>query len=240
MSEQNQLFPATTIEENKGPVEPAKKNGERKIFNVKSVKEMTYQILDFKEEYSNLIGVPEARFNMMAYGPSGSGKSTWMIKFADYLADSFGKTLYACYEERTNKTLQDRINECNIQSRKLYFGRDLSFEELKKKMKANHYHFVIIDSVQYANFSIEQLEDFRMTFKKKKRMGLIFVSFGTGLGKTDGAKELLHASDVKLYFHNGKVLSHGRYIKEQIEQVIFTPLKKEAEEVSEENGIQNP
>lgn len=223
-------------------------NGERKIFNVKSVLELKYEILDFGtptdglpaamrdhgQHIRELISVPERNFNGMAYGASGSGKSTWVLKFAWLFSLMFGKTLYATYEERTNKTLQDRIINLGISKAnapKLYFGRDLTFEEVKHKIKSNHYKLVVIDSVQYSDFTIDMLHDLRLTFKRKK-IAFFFVSFGTSKGKTDGAKDLLHASDVKLYFHNGKVLSHGRYIEQQIEKVLFTPLKQEEVEES--------
>lgn len=182
----------------------------RKIMNVKTVRSLNYHTLDMGE-FTKYMGQPEARFIAMLYGESGSGKSVFALRLANFLADNHGKTLYNSHEERVNKTIQDRVLEWKISSSKLYFGNALSFEEMTEAIRKNYYRFVVIDSVQYMAFTYDQLRELRAMFKRRS-LGVILVSFGASEGNPDKARELLHASDVKLYFKQGTLKSVSRYL----------------------------
>ena len=194
-----------------------------KILSIKTIKKKQYETIDLGE-YNTLLGVMQSRFIMMCYGPSGSGKSVFVLKLAESLS-AHGKVLYNSHEEKDNKTLQDRVNEFNINSPKLYIGVSLNFVQMLDKIKANHYHFVVIDSVQYMNFTYDQLKQLCDTFKKKKKFGIVMVSFGNTMGNPDRAKELLHASDVKCFFKHGNLDIVSRYLKNPIKKILFNPNK---------------
>jgi len=147
----------------------------------------------------------------MVYGPPGSGKSTWVLLFVNYLASVYGKVLYNSHEEKLNKTLQDRVRDYlpNGSHPKLYFAPAWPFDYLMAKIKTNKYRVIVIDSVQYMNFSYEQLKQLRDVYKKRQII-LVLVSFGTDLNKPVGDTKLLHASDVKIYINDGKLYSKAR------------------------------
>jgi hypothetical protein len=195
----------------------------RLIFNVKTIREKRFDTIHLDNTYGKLMGDPESKFIAMFYGPSGSGKSVFTLKFANIYANTVGKVLYNSHEEKVNQTIQERIIKFNIHSPKLYFGNALKFDEMVHKIERNHYRLVIIDSVQYMALTYEQLKDLRHTFAKRK-LALIMVSFGTGLGNpTSSFKDHLHASDVKGYFHNGKLTMISRYTHKPAITNLFNP-----------------
>jgi len=195
----------------------------RTIFNVKTIREKRFDTIHLDNYYRNLFGDPESKFTAMCYGPSGSGKSVFTLRFANYYADLIGKALYNSHEERVNQTIQERIVKFNIHSPKLFFGNALKYDEMIHKIERNHYRLVIIDSVQYMDFTYEQYKELRRTFAKRK-LAIVMVSFGTGLAKPDPSfKDHLHASDVKGFFHNGKLTMISRYTHKPSITSLFNP-----------------
>ncbi len=195
----------------------------RNIYNIKSIQERNYKILDLGK-YSPLMGRPENRFTAMMYGESGSGKSVFTLQFADYYSHYYGKVLYNSHEEGVNQTIKDRITDFDIKSPKLWVGNKLDYEQMCHKIERNYYRLVVVDSVQYMNFSFEQLKEMRERFKKR-HLSIVLVSFGQSQGKPAGAGaiDLLHASDIKLFFKNGTCHSHGRYLSKPVSQRLFVP-----------------
>lgn len=193
----------------------------RTLFNLRQISEKKYVEIDLGEEFSSLMGKPEARFAAMAYGPSGSGKSVFALRLANEFSKRYGKTLYVSHEEAANKTLRDRIAEYGIDSKKLWIADQWSFEKVLEKNRTGHYRLLVFDSVQYMRFTPEQLKTLFAAFPKRK-MAVLLISFGSSKpGSTDGANKLLHACDVKLHFYQGQVYSHGRYIKHPIKKQLF-------------------
>jgi len=193
----------------------------RKIYNIKSIQARNYNILDLGL-YASYMGKPESKFVAMNYGGSGSGKSVHALKFSDFYARHYGKVLYNSHEEAIHKTIQDRINDFEISAPKLYVGDRLSYEEMCYKIERNYYRLAVIDSVQYMNFTMPQLHEMRERFKKRN-LSILMVSFGDSKGNPTNAKPLLHASDIKLFFKDGKVHSHGRYLSKPVDKVLFVP-----------------
>lgn len=198
-----------------------KKPQERRvqIYSVKRIRKKKFREVKL-DEYGELMGAIEARCNIICYGSSGSGKTVFTIKLANHLSKTYGKTLYASHEEDTNKSVVDRIEQWGIDGENMFFAGRMSFDDFMEKVKKNKYRVIVIDSLQYAEFTYDQLKKFREVFKKRHII-LIMISFGTALGKTLGFNDHLHASDVKLYFNQGVVTSHGRYIGKPIKKTLF-------------------
>jgi archaellum biogenesis ATPase FlaH len=196
----------------------------REIFNVRTIRERKYHTLGMGDYYTSLFGEPEAKFIAMCYGPSGSGKSVFTLQLANYMAENIGKVLYNSHEERVNQTIQQRIQEYGITSGKLFFGNALSFEKMMDKIRRNHYRVAVIDSVQYMDFTYDQLRELRAAFAKR-HLSVIMVSFGSSESNPDRAKDLLHASDIKLFFKAGSVKAVSRYTGKVISRQLFRPLR---------------
>lgn len=193
----------------------------RKIFSIKSIREKRYRYASLDPYYAALMGEPEMRFVAMFYGKSGSGKSVFCLKFADYYARNFGKVLYNSHEERTGKTIQDRIKEYDIYANRLWVADRMSFDEMCKSIEKNYYRMVVIDSVQYMGFTMDQLKELLERFSKR-HLAVVMVSFGTKLGSPVGGTDLLHASDIKGFFFNGQVHFISRYLNRPVNKQLFS------------------
>ncbi len=195
---------------------------QREIFSIKSIKEKKYQRMDILPEYAALMGCPEKKFTGLAYGESGSGKSVYVLQFANYFAKHFGKVLYNSHEERVSQTIQDRVNNFNIDAQRLFIANGLPFDRMCNYIEKNYYRLVIIDSVKYMSFTIDQLKKMRERFAKRQ-LSIFMVDFGSAKGSPASGKDLLHASDIKMYFKNGKVNSISRYTDKPSEKQLFMP-----------------
>lgn len=195
---------------------------QREIFNIKSIKEKKYHRMELSSDYAALMGYPEKKFTGIAYGESGSGKSVYVLKFANYFAKHFGKVLYNSHEERVSQTIQDRVNNFSIDAERLYIANGLPFDRMCTYIEKNYYRLVIIDSVKYMNFTIDQLKEMRERFAKRQ-LSIFMVDFGASKGSPASGKDLIHASDIKMYFKNGKVNSISRYMDKPADKQLYIP-----------------
>jgi len=193
-----------------------------RIINIKTLKGKRYDEIDMGDYYNSLLGVMEAKTSIFIYGTSGSGKSVFIITLADFFANKFGKVLYCSYEEATKKSIRDRSNNFKIESPRLYVGENIGFDYLIEKIRRNYYRMVILDSVQYMQFTYEQLKELNTQFKKRKLI-LVLVSFGTAYKKPSCNNSIMHACDVKIFFDAGIATVDSRYLPEVRKTRIFTP-----------------
>ncbi len=173
--------------------------------------------------YAEVIGDNDGNCNIMIYGPAGSGKSVLALELAYELAQLFGKALYNSHEEKTNRTFRRRALDFLPPFNpdvKFHIAEEYDYDTVCAYIQKSKYRVIVIDSVQYAQFTAEQLKALRLRFRRRKLI-LIMVSFGTTVNKTRGADELLHACDVKLHVSGGKLTSHGRGLSEWVTKDLF-------------------
>lgn len=194
---------------------------EHRIISIKTLKEKKYETVDMGK-YNELFGDVEAKFIMMCYGPSGSGKSVFVLQFLEELT-KHSKALYNSHEERLRKTIQQRTINFNINSSKIAIGESLPFDVMLEKIKANHYTYLVLDSIQYMDFTYEQLKELVEFTKRKKKFGIIMVSFGNTMDNPTRAIDHLHAADLKCFFKNGSVTITSRYTDQPIRKQLFSP-----------------
>lgn len=194
----------------------------KRIFSVKAIKQKRYEFLDLEPKYKELMGEPERNFTAILYGESGSGKSVFALQFAEYFADNFGKVLYNSHEEGANKTIQDRVNNFEVDAKRLWIADCFDFEEMCDYIQRNYYRLVIIDSVKYMRFTIEQLKELRERFSRRQ-ITILMIDFGAAKGSPASGKDLIHASDVKMFFKNGTVHSTSRYLDKPNQKQLFKP-----------------
>jgi predicted ATP-dependent serine protease len=194
---------------------------EHRIISIKTLKEKKYETIDLGD-YNKLFGIIQSKFIIMLYGPSGAGKSVFALQLCEELS-KHGKLLYNSHEERDKKTIQDRVVNFNINSAKIALGISLPFEVMLEKIKSNHYGYVVLDSIQYMDFTYEQLKQLIEATKRKRRFGIIMISFGNTVDNPTRAIDHLHASDVKCFFKNGNVTVTSRYTDQPIHKPLFSP-----------------
>ena len=196
----------------------------KQIYSVKALKDKKFKTLEFNDFYKSLFGNPQRNFVAMCYGESGSGKSVFLLQFADYFAKNFGKTLYNSHEEGANQTVVDRINNFGIDANKLFIANALNFDEMCEKIEKNYYRLIIIDSVKYMGFTFAQLKELRTRFAKHQIV-IMMVDFGKSEGTPNNGVDLLHASDVKMFFKSGNVSSVSRYLSKPVKIQLFNKNK---------------
>jgi len=195
---------------------------EHRYLSIGQLKAKKYETIDLGERFRPLFGLLQTKFVIMFYGESGSGKSVLTLELCEELA-GHGKTLYNSHEERDNKTLQDRVNNFKIDSKKITIGVSVPFDEMINKIKRGHYSYVVIDSVQYMAFTYDQLKLLIEVGKRKKKFGIIMVSFGNTEGNPKNAVDHLHASDVKCFFKKGAMHVKSRYLNQPKSVRLFDP-----------------
>jgi len=196
-----------------------------RYLSIGQLKAKKYETIDLGERYNTLFGIMQTKFVIMMYGRSGCGKSVLTLQLCDELS-KHGKVLYNSHEERDNKTLQDRVNDFEISSKKITIAVSVPFDAMYEKIKRGHYSYVVIDSVQFMSFTYEQLKQLIQAFKKKKKFGIIMVSRGDAKYNPKGAVEHLHACDVKCYLKNGHIDIESRYLKAPVSKRLFAPEKQ--------------
>lgn len=192
------------------------------IFSIDALKKKKYQSLELDPCYTELMGTPERVVTILMYGESGSGKSVYALKFAEYFANTFGKSFYNSHEEGANQTIQDRINNFNINANRLWIGDCYDFEELCDHIQRTYCKLIVIDSVKYMRFTVEQLKELRERFARRQ-LSIVMIDFGASKGNPASGKDLLHASDIKMYFKDGMVHSISRYLKNPVKKRLFIP-----------------
>lgn len=194
-----------------------------RIINLKTLKDKKYDEIDMGEHYNQLFGQIESRTSFFMYGTSGSGKSVFVMQLANFFCKKFkAKGLYVSHEEALKKSMQDRTKNFKIESTKLFIGENLDFETLLYKIKRNYYRMVIIDSVQYMQFTYDQLKELNKTFTKRKLIPIL-VSFGTAYKKPTCNNDIMHACDVKIFFDAGVATIDSRYLDTIKKVRLFTP-----------------
>lgn len=175
----------------------AKKTNKPTSINLSELQNMKFDTLAFSQNYFDLIGLPESNFYAVIYGDAGQGKSTWTIKFAEYLANNFGKVLYNSSEEGLSKSLQNKAKEIN--SEYLHFSNCKDYNSLSSQIKKQHYRFIIIDSINDMKLSPENLQGLRKEFFK---CGFVGILQSTKDGKFKGSNEFAHDADIKIRLTN--------------------------------------
>lgn len=200
-------------------------------YNINEIMRRNYQSLNLGEYYTSLMGVPEPKFVGMFYGQPGGGKSVFAIQFADYLAKHHGKVYYNSHEERIKRTLRMRIEEFDINATKrLQFGDAVPFNRMMDKIQSNHYRFIFIDSVQYMQFTFDQLQEMSHHFRKRL-LSIIMISFGASWGNPDKARELLYASDIKAFFYMEDDYGMAKFASRYKSTIVKTELFQVQEEI---------
>ena len=163
---------------------------------------MKFNTLGFKDKWLNFMGDPSVGFTMMVFGSPKFGKSYLCLDFAGYLARHHGKVLYVAYEEKLDKTLQDKIKDKNVFHENLILSDSLPGD-------LSAYDFVFLDSVNKLGLSPKDLEILKSL---NKGVSFIYVFQATKDGQFKGSNEFQHDVDVVVEVPEiGKAVQYGRF-----------------------------
>lgn len=153
--------------------------------------------LNFNYRWSALLGKPAKNFTMMIHGEPGGGKTTLLLKFAQYLAENFGKVIFISSEEFAATTLTSKVKELFNE-----FPPNLHFTESVKNYDLSDYDFIVLDSVNDLGLSVA---DFKQLKQEYPTAAFILLLQHTKAGQFKGGKEWEHETEIAGEIINGVV-----------------------------------
>ena len=154
--------------------------------------------LKFKGEWYDFLGEPDPSFLMIISSLPGHGKTLFCLKFANYLAQNFGRVIFFENEmdEIRTKRLFDFLGERPSPNLDFNFKAD-NPQAITRVLDSGRYQFCFVDSIQMSNFDDEH--DL-WELKKRYKMGFVGISFANGKGGTRGSIVKQHQGDVTIEF----------------------------------------
>ena len=187
------------------------------ILSASELETMDYDKYIFGEDrFGNFIGNPAVGFHAIVFALPKAGKSIWSMQFADYLANHFGNVLYIASEEGFKGTIKDKITEWTTNRTHLKFANFKGYEEIKDNISG--YEFVFIDSLDFANITVDEMEELK---ELNPTTSFITVKQVTKDGKFRGSQEYAHNCDIIVEIIEGIAYQKGRY-NPKAEMEVFT------------------
>lgn len=187
------------------------------ILSASELETMDYDKYIFGEDrFGNFIGNPAVGFHAIVFALPKAGKSIWSMQFADYLANHFGNVLYIASEEGFKGTIKDKITEWTTNRTHLKFANFKGYEEIKDNISG--YEFVFIDSLDFANITVDEMEELK---ELNPTTSFVTVKQVTKDGKFRGSQEYAHNCDIIVEIIEGIAYQKGRY-NPQAEMEVFT------------------
>jgi hypothetical protein len=151
-----------------------------------------------------LFGMPSKNFTMMFHGEPHNGKTIFLLKLAQYLAETFGNVLYVSSEEFASTTMTKKVNEFLTP-----FPTRLHFTENLEDADLSQYQFVILDSVNDLGLKINEYREMR---KAHPETAFVFILQHTKAGDFRGGKDWEHLAEIVGEVHKGVVtITKNRY-----------------------------
>jgi hypothetical protein len=194
------------------------------IMNSEQLINYQYKTLPFTGKFYDLIGEPSHNAHIVVYGLPKNGKSIFSTQLAKYLSQNFGKVLYVSAEEGFSVTLQKKARDFAEGNANFDFANFRRFEEIQEAMRERPYMAVVIDSVNFAKITAEQVEQL-----KAENPNTMFITIhqATKQGQARGSQEYIHNADTIIRVHEGIATSMGRF-NEGGEYIVFEKKKEVA------------
>ncbi len=161
--------------------EPVKIDRPPRTYSLKQIMELKSESYTLSDKYAKSFGKLGVKSILVFRGAPKTGKSTYLLEFAVYLAETFGRVLYVFAEEaiKNNEDLKRRITDLGVDVEHVNNLRCVNTTNKKHihhYVKRGGYRFVFIDSIQVCDFTASDLENWLVDFNKKKRLMWILVS----------------------------------------------------------------
>ena len=166
-----------------------------------------YNELPFSGKWQMLLGKPAQNFHALVFGKPKMGKSYFAVSLAKYLSN-FGRVLYIAAEEGFSSTLKKKIADFGLQNSRVDFANFRDFMQVKNILRAEHYDFVFIDSVNYMRLLPEQVEELKNMLPES---GFVTVQQATKQGYARGSQEFGHNCDIIVEIVDGVAYAQGRF-----------------------------
>lgn len=182
-----------------------------RAFSVYDVLSSNRDVTEFSGEWAEVIGHPELRGCWIVWGQSFNGKTSFTMKLCKYLCE-FDKVIYNSLEEGVSRTMQialERFKMKDVARRFTVLDGEV-MEDLKLRLsKRKSANIIIIDSIQYAQFSYADYKQLKKCFPNKL---FIFVSHAEGnLPEGRLANKIRYDAPVKIHVEGYRAFINSRY-----------------------------
>ncbi len=166
-----------------------------KAFGASDIEKWQFEHINLPEIWSNHIGDLCKGTVIHVRGNSGEGKTSYLFQLTKVLAANFGRVLYNSVEQGKSRSIQaeyQRQNMAEVSGKWALANRDCKqFAGFMKK--ARMYRVLVLDSVDWAKWSLEQIMELIDRYGKTK---IIILVTWARLNEVNNA--IMHASDVKV------------------------------------------
>ena len=175
---------------------------QNRIMNSQDFAKMKFDTIGFTGKWLDFIGDPSKGFTAMVFGRPKMGKSYLCMEFAGYLARNHGKVLYVAKEEDLHATLQNKLNDLQVQHPNLTVSNYLPDS-------LSGYEYVFIDSVNKMGLEPNDLDELKAA---NPNVSFIYVFQSTKNGAFRGSQHFQHDVDVVIEIpEKGQATQYGRF-----------------------------
>jgi len=172
-----------------------------KIIDTNQLLNMEFDLYKLADGFQNVFGHPEKGFIGMIQGLPGSGKSSFMVKFASYFHNNFGRVCYLPLEEGLSFTFKKKIEEYAT-----YGNFDIIIETTPSKIQklSENYDIVVVDSISHLEFNASDIEEITR-YRKTTNTSFIFIVHENKDGSYKGSSSIAHLVDIQFKATAGNI-----------------------------------
>lgn len=160
----------------------------QKSISSKELRSKSFDVLPIEGQWEAFLGHPERGFLLMLHGTPFSGKSSLCLRLLDYLS-AFGSCLYISAEEGISESFKRKVQKHLSPSSEVTIVEDRFASSIKRTVPK--FDFAVIDSIQAATLSTEDLESLI-----GEKTSIIGVLQSTKDGNYRGGADYAHLADI--------------------------------------------
>lgn len=206
--------------------------GPNKI-KVPDMEGVSYDFYTFIPKWRDFLGDVSKNFHAIIHGKPKQGKSILAVQLADYLTNH-GDVMYIASEEGLRPTFIKKMEDfATSTNTNMEVSNWRNMEEIRNGLKEQKYDFVVIDSINFAKLTPEDVEELKMLFPKT---AFITIMQSTKSGHHRGSQEYGHNCDIIITVERGVATQIGRFNQESELMIFEAPeLKNEQKENPQTN-----
>ncbi len=186
--------------------------GSTELISSAQLDEIDFDIYNFSGKWAKVVGKPSNPFMMMVHGQAKGGKSSFALQFTRYLSKNINqKVAYYSAEEGLNHTFVDKLKRFDAINDNLYISKNLP-ENL------TGIDFLFIDSINYADIKIEQLQAIKDT---NPELSIVYIMHETKGGTYKGGSEWEHFADIIVGVYAGTAKTERSRYNQYGEMKVF-------------------
>lgn len=130
----------------------------KRAISISELISKNFKVVEFENEWYDLIGNPQLSGTWLVWGDSGNGKTRLVLQLCKYLTN-FGRVAYNSLEEGFCESMKLAFIDTGMDEvkRKIILLDNEPIEDLEKRLKLQKApKIVVIDSIQYSGLNFKQ------------------------------------------------------------------------------------